>query len=259
MRKFFLTVLIIIFLNKIASPEEFKEINEIAANLELRDVGVYYTQNEILRYKVYWEFLYAADAEMGLILDEIQGKKIYFVFTKTTSNKSFDLIYKVRNQTVSYIDYKGFYSLKFFSYQDEAGKVIKENVIFDYNNNLWRDLINNTTGYISDFLQDVVSALWWLRLQDIEVGRQYRIEVYSGKVIYPMVVDVLKIQKVEVFDKVYECFKIEPKVDLKRFPLFRAKGRLFVYLTNDKKKLPVKLESRVLIGRVFADLIENSN
>jgi len=98
--------------------------------------------------------------------------------------------------------------------------------------------------------------LYWLRLQNIELDRSYTIDVWVGKVVYPMVVDVLEVKKIKIFGKEYNCFKVEPKVDLKSFPLFKAKGRLFVYITADEKKLPVRLESKVFIGRVFADLVE---
>ncbi|MEN3014194.1 MAG: DUF3108 domain-containing protein [Endomicrobiia bacterium] len=262
MFKKFIESLFLVFFFKgclISQIETYLEdANLFLQNSELRDIGTYYMQSEIFRYKIYWEFLYAGDAEMGLLTDELYNKKFYLIFTKTTSNKSLDLIYKVRNKTVSYVDYKGFYSLKFFSEQNEAGKEYKEYVIFDYNNSYWKETISDTTGYISNFLQDVVSALWWLRLQQLDVGKQYEIQVYSGKVIYPMKVDVLNLQKIKIFDKEYTCFKIEPKVDLKKFPLFKARGKLFVYITNDEKKLPVRLESRVIIGRVFADLVEKN-
>lgn len=237
---------------------EPEDIDTITLNLNLKNIGRYYLKDEIFRYKVYWEFLYAGDAEMGIILEEFNNNKIYLIFTKTSSNKSLDLIYKVRNQTISYVDYNGFYSLKFFNQQDEAGKISKEYVLFDYKNNIWKELTSNTTGYISDFLQDVVSALWWLRLQDIKVTDRYKVDVYSGKIVYPMIIDVIKIEKIKISGKEYTCFKIEPKVDLKRFPLFRARGKLFVYITCDEKKIPVRLESRVLIGRVFADLVEEN-
>ncbi|MCS7152194.1 MAG: DUF3108 domain-containing protein [Endomicrobia bacterium] len=213
-------------------------------------------EKEILRYRIGWEFIYAGDAEMGIIPIELYGRKIYRIYTETKSNKTIDAIYKVRNKTESYVDYYGFYSLRFYKDQNEAGYVSKDNVVFDHKNNLWYNLIDNTTGYIPRFVQDVVSSLYWLRLQDIKVGEVYTFKVWVGKVVYPMIVDVIEICKIKVHGKEYECFKVEPRVDLQSFPLFKAKGRLFVYLTRDKRKLPVRLESKVFIGRVIADFVE---
>ncbi|MCX7957031.1 MAG: DUF3108 domain-containing protein [Endomicrobia bacterium] len=227
-------------------------------NTFLRNSDIFYDKDEILRYKIYWEFVYAGDAEMGIVISSSVKNTTYFIFTKSMSNPAMDLIYKVRNQSISYVDLKGFYSLKFISEQNEAGKFNKEYVLFDYSARQWIELVSNTTGYLENFVQDVVSSLWWLRKQNLKVQNKYSMEVYSGKIVYPMVVEVIKVQRVRVFEKEYECFKVEPKVDLKKFPLFKAKGRLFVYLTTDTKRLPVRLESKVFIGRVFADLIENN-
>lgn len=221
--------------------------------LHLEEITPY--GREVLKYKIYWEFVYAGDAEMGIEPIVLHNKKLYKLYTNTKSNKTVDVIYKVRNKTESLVDFYGFYSLKFFKDQNEAGYVSKDNVVFDYKNNMWYDLFDHTTGYVPAFVQDVVSSLYWLRLQDVKVGESYAFKVWVGKVVYSMVVDVLKIVDVKIGDKLYKCYKVEPKVDLRSFPLFKAKGRLFVYITTDKRKLPVRLESKVFIGRVFADLV----
>ena len=253
--KFFL--IIILFTTICFCEEKFLfEKSLILSNSNLRNIQKFYSNSEVLKYKIYWEFVYAGEAEMNLIIEEIDGRKIYHIITQTRSNPSIDLIYKVRNKTESFVDFHGFYTLKFVKEQNEAGYFSKDYVLFDHKNNLWYYLIDNTTGYIPTFVQDVVSALYWLRLQNIELGKSYIIDVWVGKVVYPMVVDVLEIKKIKIFGKEYNCFKVEPKVDLKSFPLFKAKGSLFVYITADEKKLPVRLESKVFIGRVFADLVE---
>lgn len=256
MKKIFSLVLIFLFTH-MYSTEHFGVIEEriFKINSSLRDVGVYYDKPEVLKYKIYWEFIYAGDAEMKIEIKEINGKKFYYITTNTSSNKTVDLIYKVRNKTESIVDYKGFYSLKFIKDQNEAGYISKDYVLFDHINNKWIYLLDNTNGYIPAFVLDVVSSLYWLRLQNIEVGRNYTFNIWVGKVVYPMVVEVLSVEDVEVFGKKYRCFKVEPKVDLKSFPLFKAKGRLFVYITVDEK-IPVRLESKVFIGRVFANLVE---
>ncbi|MFN3551148.1 MAG: DUF3108 domain-containing protein [Endomicrobiia bacterium] len=225
-------------------------------NSNLRSINENYFEPEILKYKIYWEFIYAGDAEISLNLEDIYDVKLYKITTKTKSNASIDILYKVRNQTESYVDFYGFYSLKFVKEQNEAGYYSKDYVLFDYENQQWIYLLDNTTGYINGFVQDVVSSLYWLRFQNIEVGKKYAVDVWAGKIVYPMIIDVLEIKNIKIFDKEYKCFKVEPKVDVRSFPLFKAKGRLFVYLTVDEKKLPVRLESKVFIGRVFADLVE---
>lgn len=236
------------------SSENLIEQQIISVNTKLRDVKIRYN-DEILRYKIYWEFIPAGEAEMGIVKEKFYGYDVYHIYTRTKSYKSIDLIYRVRNETDSYVDYYGFYTLKFVKNQNEAGCISKDDVVFNHISNQWYYLLDNTTGYIPSFVQDVVSSLYWLRMQEIKVGTTYTFDVWLGKVVYPMVVDVLGITQVKLGKKSYECFKVEPKVDIKSFPLFKAKGRLFVYITTDKHKLPIRLESKIFIGKVFADLV----
>ncbi len=258
--KFFVIIGLLSIINVLFCQQQPSQIvlDILSRNIGLRNVTKKYDKPEILKYKIRWEFVYAGDAEMEIFKDILYGYSVYHISTRVSSNKSLDLIYKVRNRTDSYVDLDGFYTLRFKKEQNEAGYVSKDDVYFDHKNNLWYYLIDNTTGYIPTFVQDVVSCLYWLRLQKIEVGKEYVFFVWVGKVVYPMVVKVFGVQKIKIFDKEYECFKVEPKVDLKSFPLFKAKGRLFVYITTDEKKLPVRLESKVFIGKVFADLVETN-
>lgn len=253
MKYFFISILV---LNLLYTAETFVDEKQvILKNLRLRETKTYYGE-EILKYKIYWEFIPAGEAEMGIVKKQLYGNDVYHIYTRTKSNKSIDLIYRVRNQTDSYVDYFGFYTLKFIKDQNEAGYISKDDVVFDHVNNRWYYLLDNTTGYIPTFVQDVVSSLYWLRNQDIKVGNRYTFDVWLGKVVYPMIVDVLCVTKIKLEQQVYECFKVEPRVNIESFPLFKARGRLFVYITTDKRKLPVRLESRIFIGRVFADLVE---
>ncbi|PIX16443.1 MAG: hypothetical protein COZ72_00970 [Elusimicrobia bacterium CG_4_8_14_3_um_filter_50_9] len=38
--------------------------------------------------------------------------------------------------------------------------------------------------------------------------------------------------------------------------IFSAKGSILVWLTDDKRRIPVRMSSKVLIGSVTVDLIE---
>jgi len=251
--KKFVLIIFLICSNMFSKEIDFNEEQIINKNVRLRKINCSY-KTEVLNYKIFWEVIPAGMAEMGIEITEVYKHKVYRIYTNTKSNKSIDLIYKVRNKTISYVDFEGFYSLKFIKDQNEAGYVSYDEVLFDHVDNFWYYLPDKTTGYMPSFVQDAVSSLYWLRLQNIEVGKKYIFQIWVGKVVYPMIVDVIKTCKIKIFGKEYECFKVEPMVDIKSFPLFRAQGRMFVYITNDERKLPVRLESKVFIGRVFADL-----
>ncbi len=256
-KKIFFITIFLVSLSLFSTEFTFIETLIFSSSWSLREVSKSRPfNNELLKYKIFWEIVPVGSAFMECSTEVVNNKKVYHIVTQSMSNPSFDLIYKVRNRTDSYVDYEGFYSLKFLKDQNEAGYKSKDYIIFDHKNNLWFSLLDDTTGFIPTFVQDVVSSLYYLRLEELEVGKKYQINVWTGKIVYPMEVFVFERKRVTVNNKIYSCFKVEPKVDIKSFPLFKPRGRLFVWLTDDEYKIPVRLETKIFIGRVYAELIE---
>ncbi len=212
--------------------------------------------HERLKFKIQWEFVPAGESVMTCNETVVNGRKVYHIVTQTTSNSSMDVIYKVRNRTESFLDYNGLYSLKFVSDQNESGRVSKEYILFDQKNGFWYSILENKSGSIPQYVQDIVSSLYYLRTQNLNVGEKYLMDVYSGKVSYPMIVSVLKQEEIKIGDKKFKCLKLEPKVDEERFSLFRIRGKMFVWLTDDEKHIPVKMQTKIFIGSVYAILEE---
>jgi hypothetical protein len=213
---------------------------------------------EYLKFKIQWEFVPAGESIMTCNEEIINNRRVYHITTNTYSNSSIDVVYKVRNQTDSYVDYYGIYSLKFTNNQDEGGRSSKEYILFDNKNCLWYSILDGKSGTIPKYVQDIVSSLYYLRTQDLEVGKKYSIDVYTGKMSYPMIVSVLKKEDVKVSNEKFRCIKVEPKVDEEKFSLFRIKGKLYVWLTDDERRLPVKMQTKIFIGSVYAILDEYS-
>jgi hypothetical protein len=100
-------------------------------------------------------------------------------------------------------------------------------------------------------VQDVVSAFYFVRSQDLKVGETLRFPINDGGKTYDVDVEVQAIESVKTSAGVFQAFRLEPKVF---GGLFRNKGRLFVWLTNDSEKTPVMLKARIAIGTITASL-----
>jgi hypothetical protein len=100
-------------------------------------------------------------------------------------------------------------------------------------------------------VQDVVSAFYFVRTQDLKVGETLRFPINDGGKTYDVDVEVQAIESVKTPAGVFQALRLEPKVF---GGLFRNKGRLFVYLTNDSEKTPVLLKARIAIGTITASL-----
>jgi hypothetical protein len=67
-------------------------------------------------------------------------------------------------------------------------------------------------------------------------------------------VKVLRKEHVRVHAGEFDCIVVQPVL---RYPgLFEQKGKLTIWLTDDAKKMPVMMRSKVVIGSINAALKE---
>ncbi len=108
---------------------------------------------------------------------------------------------------------------------------------------------------IPDNTQDILSALYYLRLQEFTVGDTLTINVTSDGRNYPA--DVI-IHKKEIMETIFgdkNCFVVEPV--LKGDAIFKQTGKILVWLTADEHKIPVKMSSKIVFGS-FKALLKNA-
>ncbi|MCH8286108.1 DUF3108 domain-containing protein, partial [candidate division KSB1 bacterium] len=108
---------------------------------------------------------------------------------------------------------------------------------------------------IPPFVQDVISAFYYIRTLDLKVGDVIELAHYDNDKVYDIVVEVLKKQQVRVPAGKFDCIVIEPK--LKTQALFKNEGKIIIYLTDDERKIPVLMVSKVFFGQVAAKLRKN--
>ena len=65
-------------------------------------------------------------------------------------------------------------------------------------------------------------------------------------------VKVLRREKLDVPAGVFDCFVIEPR--LMTAGIFRREGKMQIWLSADKHKLPVMMRSKLYFGSVWAKL-----
>jgi hypothetical protein len=110
-----------------------------------------------------------------------------------------------------------------------------------------------TTSSIPGCVQDVISALYLIRTKNLRVGDLIRLPINDGGRTYDVGVEVQAQEEVKTPAGAFQTFRLEPKV----FDgLFKNKGRMFVWLTNDNKKIPVQLKAKINIGTITAALTQ---
>ena len=112
------------------------------------------------------------------------------------------------------------------------------------------------SGPLNQALCDILSSFYYARTLPLKPGEHYEISVFSDEVAYQLAINVHpKVQKISVPAGKFECVRIDPVI--LGDGIFKAKdGKMSMWLTNDEKKMPVLLRSRVFIGAVDAELTD---
>jgi hypothetical protein len=106
-----------------------------------------------------------------------------------------------------------------------------------------RDLINNTTVKrvldVAPCTHDVAGGLAAMRLMNVEVGQSGTLPITDGKKIVNARFEARSKENVSIAGKTYHTIRYE--AFLFDDVLYKRKGRLFIWLTDDADRTPVQL------------------
>lgn len=112
----------------------------------------------------------------------------------------------------------------------------------------------DTTVLLDGPSHSITSAFMLIRTLDLKPGQTYQFLAVSGKKKYKLKVIAHKYETIEVQDKEYSCLKVEPVLD--EDGLFRAEGKMTIWITRDQRRLPVLVRSKIPLGSVELELVK---
>lgn len=109
---------------------------------------------------------------------------------------------------------------------------------------------------IPGFIFDSLSSFYFLRTIDLEVGRPVYVTVFDNKKIWNVEVRVLRRERIKVPAGEFETIVINPL--MKSEGIFFRKGYIYIWLTDDGKRIPVRMKTKIKIGSITANLVGGS-
>ncbi len=211
--------------------------------VENRAFGV----GEVLTFDVAYGVVNAGTAVMSIPDTQwVQGRPCLHIVTTAESNSFFSKIFKVRDRVESVMDMEGLFSWHFHKQLREGGYRSNRTERFDPVRRL--AYTKRDTFETPPFVQDILSAFYFTRTQPLNPGQPFDIDCFSGKHVYPLRVLVHRREKVEVPAGKFRCVVVEPV--LRGEGLFNQKGKLTIWLTDDERRIPVLMKSKVLVGSI---------
>ena len=102
-------------------------------------------------------------------------------------------------------------------------------------------------------LWDVISGFYYLRTLPFHAGSPIFIDIFDSNKFLKAEVSILGKERITLFDK-REVDTVIVKPSLKSDGLFQNKGEILIWLTADENRIPVRVETKVPIGKVVAEL-----
>ena len=121
-----------------------------------------------------------------------------------------------------------------------------------------KDLIKKTekTAKISTKTYDTLSSFFYVRSIPLQVGTSYYIDVFDGKKLWNTEVQVLRREELVTPLGRFKTVVIKPI--LKYEGIFARTGDIHIWLTDDDRRIPVQMKSKVIIGSITATAVGGS-
>ncbi len=84
------------------------------------------------------------------------------------------------------------------------------------------------------------------------VGRPVHVTIFDDEKVWNVEVQVLRKERVQTWAGTFNTIVIRPV--MKSSGIFRRHGDIYIWLTDDARRMPVMLESKVKIGSIKAVL-----
>lgn len=201
-----------------------------------------------------WSFswVHAGKATVELLPTESPAQ--WKIRTLAWCNKFFQSIYPVQDTVYSIVDARGIYPLRFEKRLHEGSYHSRVSALYDQKAHTLTTL--DTTMAIDPFTHDVLSAFYYIRTRPLKVGDSFELSAVSGKKKYPLKVICHGRETVKVPAGEFKTLVVEPV--LRGDGLFKAKGKLIIWLTDDAQHVPVKMQSKIPVGSIKAELVSKS-
>jgi len=184
----------------------------------------------------------------------------YHLVSTAQSNDFVSLFFPVDDLVESYMDADGLFSYNIKVHQHEGKRVRDKTIVFDQIRHKAVQ-IKESREQIFDVppqVQDSLSSLYFFRAgEPLEVGRSVFIDVHESEKNWKLEIQVLGKEWVNTPVGIFNTFKVKALV---RYDgLFMDKGDVYIWFTDDDKRIPVQMVGKVKIGTVTARLISRKN
>ena len=219
-----------------------------------------FAPGETLTYEISWSKIVTAGIAVMEVKEERlpNGRKVFRFVATSRSVGLVDKFYPVNDRVESLFDPRIRQSLSFSINESHGKRRRRRSLTFDHAGRTVVSTVNDDppkTMTIPDGVQDALSSLFYLRtMKDFTIGKSHVIKVNDSGKNWSVEVFTLGREKVKTPAGEFNTIKV------KTFPryegVFMNKGEIFIWLTDDSRKIPVLMKSMISIGSIVTTLTD---
>lgn len=226
---------------------------------------------EKLNFKVYYNWgviwMDAGEATFSVASSEFNNKKVYHFVGIGSTYPKYDWFYKVYDRYESYADTFSLKPFRFIRDVHEGSDYTKDDYIFNQKKNKVYALEHRNKKTpkfdsisITSCTYDVITSIFYARCLDFS---KYKPNdtipitfVLDGKVYFSY---IRYLSKEVIYNELLgnvRCIKFSPK--LVEGTIFKGGEEMKVWVTDDQNKIPVYVETPIIVGTIKVKLSEHS-
>ncbi len=246
--KFFLALTIHLLPVNTPAENEFCGLKNISTQPgEQIDFTVYYNVAGI--------YVNAGSAVFSNKLEKLNGRPVFHITGSGRSNAKYDWIFKVRDVYETYIDTMTMQPLLFSRDVHEGSTRKKELVHFDHEKQT--ATTDQKTIKFPVCTQDVLSAVYLARNLDFKKykkGDKIPFTMFLENEVHNLYIRFMGYETVETRYGKFKAIKFKPL--LMEGTIFSGGEKMTVWVTDDGNRIPVRIESQILIGSIKVDMMK---
>lgn len=215
---------------------------------------------EQLNYKLTYGFFTAAEAHLKVEESDskFNGAPAYHIIADGNTAGTFDVFYTVRNRYETFIDKNTLLPYLYTENRHEGKWAHTDKVSFDRIDN--KIVANKGTYPAKGQVFDFPSAYYFARCLDVtkmKINEKFDMRYFLEDSIQTLTITYVGKEKVKTAIGTFNCLKFNPTIIPGR--IFRKNSKLYLWITDDKNRIPVKAHVEVVVGSLTMEITEAKN
>lgn len=251
LKKSALSFLLLISFIRLSAGNDFCGVNNFS-----------FRSGEMIIFKIFYNviglYVDAGTASFTVENTKLNDKSVYHITGLGSSNPSYDWIFRVRDRYETYIDTATLKPYKFIRHVEE-GKFRKDEVVHFYHDEK-KAVSTKGTYPITDCMQDVLSSIYYARNLDFsshQIGEKIPFSMFLDNEVHNIYIRYLGKEVVKTKYGKFNAIKFKPM--LISGTIFAGGELMTVWVSDDKNRIPLRIESPITVGSVKVDMMGYRN